>query len=82
MRQESLKKVFATQGVQCRHRYGESKKLRLPRRGFAYAVPWIWQQDSSAVLQGNLLLRLQDLKGELTTSLSLGLACLPGLSVT
>jgi len=34
------------------------------------------------VLQGNLLLRLQDLKSELTTSLSLGLACLPGLSVT
>jgi hypothetical protein len=82
MRQESLKKVFATQGAQRRHRYGESKKLRLPGRGFAYAVPWIWQQDSSAVLQGNLLLRLEDLKSELTTSLSLGLACLTGLSVT
>jgi len=82
MRQESLKKVFATQGIQCRHRYGESKKLRLPRRGFAYAVPWMWQQDSSTALQGSLLLRLEDLKSELTTSLSLGLACLTGLSVT
>ena len=74
--------MLATQGVQCRHCYGESKKLRLPRRGFAYAVPWIWQQDSSAVLQGNLLWRLEDLKSELATSLSLGLVGLTGLSVT
>ena len=74
--------MFATQGVQCRHRYGESKKLRLPGRWFAYAVPWMWQQDSSTARQGNLLWRLEDLKSELATSLSLGLVGLTGLSVT
>ncbi len=74
--------MFTTQGVHCRHRREESKKLRLPGRGFAYAVPWMWQQDSSAARQGNLLWRLEDLKSELTTSLSLGLVGLTGLSVT
>jgi len=82
MGKESLKKVFATQGAHCRHRREESKKLRLPGSGFAYSVPWTWQQDSSSALQGNLLLRLEDLKSELTTSHSLGLACLTGLSAT
>jgi len=33
----------------------------------------MWQQDSSAVRQGNLLWRLEDLKSELTTSLLLAL---------
>jgi hypothetical protein len=28
---------------------------RLPGRGFAYSVPEMWHQDSSAALQGNLL---------------------------
>jgi hypothetical protein len=82
MGKEGFKKVFETQGAHCHHRYEESKKLRLPGRGFAYAVPWMWQQDSSAARQGNLLWRLEDLKSELTTSLSLGFACLPRLSVT
>jgi len=74
--------VLATQGAHCYHRREGSKKLRLPGRGFAYSVPWMWQQDSSAARQGNLLLRLEDLKSELATSLSLGLACLTGLSAT
>ena len=82
MGKESFKKVFETQGAHCRHRREESKKLRLPGRGFAYAVPWMWQQDSSTARQGNLLWRLEDLKSELTTSLSLGLVGLTGLSVT
>jgi len=82
MSEESLKKVFATQGAHCHHRRKESKNLRLPGRGFAYAVPWMWQQDSSAARQGNLLWRLEDLKSDLTTSLSLGLVGLTGLSAT
>jgi len=82
MGKESCKKVFETQGAHCRPRREESKKLRLPGRGFAYAVPWMWQQDSSAARQGNLLWRLEDLKSDLTTSLSLGLVGLTGLSAT
>jgi len=60
----------------------ESKKLRLPGRGLSSSVPWMWQQYSSAALQGNLLLRLEDPKSAFTTSLSLGLVDLTGHNVT